>query len=158
MYFQELAKYAASLVRLPQCNVNLGKVQVGHVEARGHTNALFQGGLCIGKLSISNIEHAEIVQGVTFKSIPAENDSPAPVSTSTPHRSSSSSASRIGNISSFIVGFTALRFRPVQRHPRDPRVELELHCFAARHRLVRCGHFLAPPCKDDRRSYTSQPD
>jgi hypothetical protein len=45
----------------------------------------------------------------SFRSIPAENDSPAPVSTSTPTSSSASSASSTSNISRFRVGLIALR-------------------------------------------------
>jgi hypothetical protein len=42
--------------------------------------------------------------------MPADQASPAPVSTSTPHSSSASSASSTSTISAFKVGFIALRF------------------------------------------------
>ena len=42
--------------------------------------------------------------------MPAENESPAPVSTSTPQSSSASSASSTSTISAFRVGLIALRF------------------------------------------------
>ena len=46
----------------------------------------------------------------SLRSIPAENDSPAPVRTTTPASVSASSVSSTSSISAFSFGFIALRF------------------------------------------------
>ena len=69
----------------------------------------------------------------SLMSMPAENDSPAPVSTSTWQRSSTSSAS--STLEHFAVERRAhgvALFRPVERHPGDAVLELDLDVLPAR--------------------------
>jgi len=61
MYFEEPMQDSAGFLEPTHRNAHFGKIEVGRVEARGHTNALLQDRLGIGTLSRPNIKRTQIV-------------------------------------------------------------------------------------------------